>query len=252
MSGGAAKLQREHYNRILSEYELHYGDPTSLEYRRRFFLDPLLEGIDLNDATVADLAAGSGYTTIELTRRFPRIQMSGFDVSDDSCAAYRINTGRPAQALDLSGGTVAPAAFDAAIVVGGLHHCVSDIPGTLRTIATMLKPGRPFFMVEPNRDCWLEPLRRAWYKQDGYFEESTEGALSHDALAAAGREWFTVERVHYLGGPAYFLIYNSLVLRVPLRLKSMVASPLFAMERAFNLLPGRYPYPFFVARWRRR
>ena len=60
MSGGAAKLQREHYNRILSEYELHYGDPTSLEYRRRFFLDPLLEGIDLNDAIYLNTLAVNG------------------------------------------------------------------------------------------------------------------------------------------------------------------------------------------------
>ena len=58
--------------------------------------------------------------------------------------------------------------------------------------------------------------------------------------------------VTYGGGPAYFLICNSFVLRVPKRLKPVIDGPLLSLERVFNALPGKAPFPFFVARWRRR
>ena len=48
---------------------------------------------------------------------------------------------------------------------------------------------------------------------------------------------------HYFGGPAYFLIYNSLVMRVPLSIKRYVAPPLFWAETAWNALPGKRPFP---------
>ena len=56
---GSAR-QGAHYDQILDEYDAHYGDALSREYRRRFFLSPLLDGLDLNDCDVADLEAGSG------------------------------------------------------------------------------------------------------------------------------------------------------------------------------------------------
>ena len=42
-----------------------------------------------------------------------------------------------------------------------------------------------------------------------------------------------------------------IVLRVPVGLKRGMASPLFALESAYNRLPGRFWFPTFIARWRR-
>jgi SAM-dependent methyltransferase len=251
LAEGASSRQRDHYNEIHGAYDAHYGDSTSLEYRRRFFLDPLLSNMDLNGLDVADLAAGSGYTSTELMRRYPGVRPVGFDISDEACAAYRSRTGQRAFAVDLTKGDVPSPSFDVAVVVGGLHHCVADIGGALRRIAGMIRPGGALVMAEPNRECWLEPLRRMWYRRDGYFEASTERALSHDELLKAGSDWFRCENVLYKGGPAYFLIYNSLVLRVPRHLKPTLAKPLFLFEDLFDLLPGRGWFPYFLARWRR-
>jgi hypothetical protein len=40
--------QRAHYNRILADYEAHYGDYWSNVYRRRFLYDPMYEGVNLS------------------------------------------------------------------------------------------------------------------------------------------------------------------------------------------------------------
>jgi SAM-dependent methyltransferase len=140
---------------------------------------------------------------------------------------------------------------DAAIIVGGLHHCVADLPKTFRSISHLVKPGGLLLMFEPNRQYLLEGARRLWYRADKYFDAGTEAALNHDDIARIAAPWFVPESCRFMGGPAYFLIFNSLLFRIPVKAKRFLASPLFALESMYNLLPGRRPYPYFVARWTR-
>src|SRR5271154_3846183 len=72
--------QAQHYDRILSDYDQHYYDAQSTVYRERFILGPLVEGLDLNGKEVADLACGSGETSLFLRRRFPGVRTTGFDI----------------------------------------------------------------------------------------------------------------------------------------------------------------------------
>jgi SAM-dependent methyltransferase len=248
----ASERQAAHYNRIIAEYDAHYGDAASLEYRRRFFLEPLLSGLDLNELVIADLAAGSGHTTVALKAIYPRARIVGFDISPEAVYRYCRNTGCEGRVCDLTKGVHGEERFDAAIVVGGLHHCASFVPAILENIAHVLKPGGLLLMVEPNRETWFEPLRRIWYRRDRFFESSTEAALSHDELLSIARPWFDCLDVQWLGGAAYFLVYNSLVFRVPLRVKVVLAPMLLKLEAVTNKLPIRYLFPYFVARWRLR
>ena len=247
-----SELQRAHYNSILAEYDAQYGDAESREYRRRFFLSPLLGALDLNGKDVADVAAGSGPTTLDLKELFPGVRPMGFDISEHAVETYVARTRCEGQVWDLTGPRTPDRRFDAAIVVGGLHHCVTDIDVALRNLAEIVRPGGWLLIVEPSRDTWFEPLRQLWYKRDRYFEASTEGALSHADLAARASEWFEPVFVRYMGGLAYFVVYNSLVFRIPRRVKPVVASPLMALESLTNRMPWMRLFPYFVARWRRR
>ena len=246
-----SQRQKQHYETIHDEYEAHYYDETSLRYREQFIFAPLLAGVDLAHKDVLDVAAGSGFNTKLLQRRFPSLRAVGLDISDSACRAYAHNTGFPALAADLTAPLTLDRQFDAAIIVGGLHHCVVDLPQTLANLAAAVRPGGVLLMMEPSADCWLEGLRKLWYRKDRFFDAPTEEALSHQRLLemAAGR--FTPERVHFIGGPAYFGILNSLVLRVPLSAKRWLAPLMFPPERAFNALNSRRLAPVFVARWRR-
>jgi hypothetical protein len=66
-----------------------------------------------------------------------------------------------------------------------------------------------------------------------------------------GKHRFITDRVKYFGGPAHFLIYNSLIFRIPLGLKPIIAPPLMFIERLYNKLPGKLLYPNFLARWKK-
>ena len=251
MTGPAGNNQARHYDAILEDYDRHYYDPYSLQYREKFILQPLLAGLDLHGKRVADLASGSGETSAYLARMFPGIQLLGFDISPEACRRYRARTGRPAKQLDLTKELYQGEPFDAAIIMGGLHHCVANLPHTLAVVASMLRPGGSFLMFEPNRDYVLESVRQVWYRWDRYFDAANETALSHDALLQLAAGSFACERLRYFGGPAFFIVYNSLVFRIPHWTKNIISPGLIGAEALYNRLPGRALFASFTARWTR-
>jgi SAM-dependent methyltransferase len=192
--------QAAHYDRILSDYDRHYYDHYSTEYRERFILEPLLEGIDLSGLQVADLASGSGHTSIYLSQRFPGIQVTGFDVSAKVCAGYQKRVGRPSWQLDLTRPQPATGTFDPFIIMGGLHHCVANLPVTIQNIHGMLKPGGLLLMFEPNRQYVLQAARDLWYRADKYFDTANEQALAHVDLVRLAGAGFQPENLRYFGG----------------------------------------------------
>lgn len=250
-SSDLSNQQAAHYDSILDDYERHYFDACSMAFREEFMYEPLFTGLDLNGLKVIDLAAGSGYNSLALARRFPDAEIYGLDISEEACKRYGEIVGRPVFQADLTQRPDLGERFDAAMVFGGLHHCVSDLKGALDAVASMLRPGGLLLMCEPNSHYFLEPMRRLWYRLDRYFESATEAALAHDALARLAAEEFQPEKVVHFGGPASMLIYNSMVFRLPASAKRGLTAPLMAVERIYNRLPGRLFFSAFVARWRR-
>jgi SAM-dependent methyltransferase len=248
----AGSRQRDHYEAIHSAYERTYFDAESMAYRERFIYDPLFEGLTLDGCDVAELACGSGFNSLALRRRFPLARVRGFDVSSQACASYRELVQAPAYQCDLTLPLETDASVDCAFIIGGLHHCVRNLPQVLANAARLVRKGGTLLMVEPNAEYLLEGLRRLWYRADRrYFDADTEHALAHDHLVELAGSGFSPERVRFLGGPGYFLVLNSLLFRIPPRVKAMVARPLMSADHAYNQLPGRALFPYFVARWRR-
>lgn len=248
----AGQRQKAHYEAIHAAYEDSYFDGPSMAYRERFIYDPLFEGVALDGRDVAELASGSGFNSLALRRRAPAARLSGFDVSAQACAAYRAVVGRPAIECDLTVPLTTSLSFDCAFIIGGLHHCVGNLAQAIANAARLVRPGGHLLMVEPNAECLLDGLRRSWYRADRrYFDASTEHALEHDRLADLATGAFVPEVVAFMGGPGYFLVLNSLLFRITPALKSLIARPLMAIDGLYNRLPGRAPFPYFVARWRR-
>ena len=243
--------QKQHYADVHDAYEAHYYDASSMKYRSRFMYDWLFDRIDLNNATVADLACGSGYNSLAIMERYSGVRTVGFDISEPACASYRRTTGNPAHVTDLTRPTGLTEQFDAAIVIGGLHHCVVNLAQTLQNVAAMVKPGGHLLMMEPSADFVLNVVRNKWYAADKYFDAPTEEALSHDAILKQASPYFEGNGVRYFGGLAYFLILNSLIMRVPLGVKPALWPIVKPVEIALGNIPWSGMYPCFLAKWKR-
>ena len=62
--GGSERQQQAHYDHIAADYEAHYSDVWSVEYRRRFIYEPMFAVLDLSGMKVLDAMCGSGQTTL--------------------------------------------------------------------------------------------------------------------------------------------------------------------------------------------
>jgi ubiquinone/menaquinone biosynthesis C-methylase UbiE len=245
--------QKQHYETILTQYDLHYYDKWSTKYREEFIYEPLLRDMDFAGKRVADLACGSGFNSVALLKRFPTIIPTGYDITPMACQAYRERTGFAARQCDLTKPLEnVSAEFDAAIAIGGLHHCTADLHQALRNVARLLKPGGIFMMMEPNSRFFLEPLRNFWYRHDKFFDAQNERALAHAELLALANDDFVRKDIKHFGGPAFFGVLQSMILRIPLKVKPVISPPLILVERVWNLIPGVLMHGAFLARWIRR
>ena len=200
-----SKSQKEHYEFIHDEYGKHYYDQSSMAYRDRFIYKLILDGLDLNGKYVADIAAGSGENSLELKRRYPRVRLTGFDISSKAIKQYRENVGTSAFQQDFTKPMKQKFEFDVVMVFGGLHHCANDLRRVFENISGLLKPGGMLLMWEPNRECFLECLRKIWYRKSRFFQEDTEKDLVHDDISNMASSFFEVKDLKYMGGRHIFL-----------------------------------------------
>ncbi|TCR61661.1 class I SAM-dependent methyltransferase [Rhizobium sp. BK376] len=242
-------VQKAHYEAMHDEYEQHYYDKTSLDYRRQFLFKPALKGLNLAGKRVADIACGSGWNTILVREMFPTASFEGFDISSRACESYVRNTGFPANESDFSTYRHEGEKFDFAIVVGGIHHMVSDLGGTAAAIGSLLKRGGYLIAYEPNANFFLNRVRNAWYRADRYFEDETERAISLEELRQIFSGELDLVDTTAIGGPSYIAILNSMILRIPLTIKRPLAGILNVGEHVYNVLPGSAPFPAFISRW---
>ena len=61
---------------------------------------------------------------------------------------------------------------------------------------------------------------------------------------------FTKEK--YMGNVAYLLVFNSMVFRIPVRLKFIYSDLLMRIESLINYLPGKLLSCFVVAQWQKK
>src|SRR4029079_13137889 len=85
--GASELLQQEHYDRIAADYEAHYSDEWSVEYRRRFIYEPMFDGLNLADMQVLDAMCGSGQTTRFLLTRGASV--TGLDISNEVVETFQ-------------------------------------------------------------------------------------------------------------------------------------------------------------------
>tara|TARA_B100000579_G_scaffold415968_1_gene411061 strand:+ start:636 stop:1385 length:750 start_codon:yes stop_codon:yes gene_type:complete len=244
--------QKKLFEKIHNQYRDHYYDIESMKYREKFIYKYLFNNINLNQCKVAEIACGSGVNSKAMIKQFPTATVEGFDISELACQDYKKFVECNAYVKDMTKSHHWEQKYDCVMVLGGLHHCINNLNNTFRNIYSMLKPGGLLIMSEPNKQFILQFLREIWYKRDTFFEENSEEALDHDELIRMNSEKFNLKEVKYFGGPAYFLIFNSLILRVPLRVKPLISNLLFSFEILYNKLNYKYLSPAFISQWKKK
>jgi len=247
---GSEARQSAHYDRIGEAYDAHYSDRWSTLYRRRFLYEPLIAGIELRGRKVLDAMCGSGQTAEYLLSQ--GAVTYGLDISAHAIEEFRAKhpgaTGVQGSILKTD---FEDKSFDAVFITGGLHHVHPRVPEAVSEIHRILKPGGWLCFYEPHTGSLADTARRFWYRHDRLFEEN-EAAVDFDDLKRRNGDRFDFVTTRYSGGPAYLLVFNSMVFRIPLSWKSGYTRPMLWLERNLERVQGKRTSCFAMAQWRKR
>jgi SAM-dependent methyltransferase len=243
------QLQKELFDRISSQYEAHYDDSCSQDYRARFIYEPVFEGIDFSGMSVLEAMCGSGQTTEYLLSRGASV--TGLDISAQSIESFRRRWPEcKAVCASILDSGLESNSVDCAVVMAGLHHMHPHVGDAIRELHRVLKPGGYLCLWEPHRGSLPDLVRRWWYRHDSLFAEN-EASIDLTALKEEFSSQFSFEKERFIGNFAYLLVLNSLIFRVPLKLKSLYAPILMKVEPIVNLFQGKLMSCVAVAQWRK-
>lgn len=247
--GASERQQQEHYDNIAADYEAHYSDEWSIEYRRRFIYDPMFEGVNLSGMEVLDAMCGSGQTTSYLLTRGAKV--TGLDISNEVIDQFQASwTEAKAVKRSLLDSGFPDNSFDCVSVVGGLHHIHPEMKAAVREIHRVLKPGGYFCFMEPHTGSFPDVVRRIWYRFDRYFSDN-EAAIDIGRMKRDFADCFTLKKAKYLGNIAFLLVLNSLIFRIPAGSKGLYAPSLMKVEPLINKLQTKFTSCFVVAQWQK-
>ena len=247
--GASEKQQQEHYDNIAADYEAHYSDEWSVEYRRRFIYEPMFEGLNLSGMNVLDAMCGSGQTTSYLLAQGANV--TGLDISNEVLDTFQSRwTNAKAVKRSLLDSGLPDNSFDCVAVVGGLHHIHPDVKRAVTEIHRVLKPGGHFCFMEPHSGSFADVIRRVWYRFDRFFSDN-EAAIDVTMLQRDFGNRFELKGAKYLGNFAFLLVLNSLIFRIPPGSKKFFAPVLMKLEPVVNKLQTKLTSCFVVTQWQK-
>lgn len=224
------EVQREHYNRIAADYGTQYGDPDGIAYRNKFLYGPMFAGLDLEGRDVLEALSGSGYATDYLLTH-KRALVTGLDISEEAIAGFSARwPACKAICASVTSSGLADESFDCIVVVMGLHHLHPHLMAAIREIHRLLREGGVFCFAEPHQQSAFSRLRSLWYRHDSLFADN-EAALDMESLKRDCESLFEFKIEQHLGGPAYLLVLNSMIFRVPLWLKRIYSPAVMRLEK---------------------
>jgi SAM-dependent methyltransferase len=241
--------QAAHYDRIHAQYERHYDDRWSRAYRSRFMYAPMFAGIDLAGKQVLEAMCGSGQTTRYLLDRGARV--TGLDVSTSAIHSFQ-KRWPSCRAIcgSILDTQLADASYDCIAVVGGLHHLHPHVDEAVNEILRVLKTGGHFCFIEPHAGSLSDVVRRRWYTLDDMFADN-EAAIDLADLRGKFRPFFRFHTEKHFGNLAYLFVLNSMVFRVPVKLKCFYAPFLMSVECLLQRLQGRLLSCCVICQWQK-
>ncbi|RJQ34079.1 class I SAM-dependent methyltransferase [Candidatus Parcubacteria bacterium] len=242
--------QREHYDDIIYDYDAHYNEKYSNKYRDKFLYKPLFSGIDWQGKKVLEGMCGTGSTTGYL--RDKGAQVTGLDISPKAIELFKTKwPGSEAVCASMTESNLPGDSFDIIVIDGGLHHLHPHLNEALTEIHRLLKPGGLFFFLEPHTASFFDKLRKIWYKMDSLFEEN-EAAVDLEKMKSDFKDRFIFNKEIYVGGPAFMFVFNSMVFRVPPKLKFLYSDFFIFLDTIIKPLINKYNSFKVLGAWQKK
>lgn len=245
------ELQKQHYNKIADKYAKHYGDPTSQAYQERFVHPILFKGIDFSGKRVLEGMCGFGVIAQALVPLGASV--TGVDISEEAIAIFKERwpqcEGLCRSMLDTG---FESESFDCIIIESGLHHLHPRVDECVNEVHRIVKPGGYFCFCEPHAGSIFDIFRKIWYAADPKMFAANEKSIDLEILKKEFSSRFDYLEESYFGNIAFFLVYQSMMLRIPVAWKKYYAKTLFEIEDRIRPLQGKRLSCQVICQWKKK
>ena len=161
---------------------------------------------------VFDLGCGTGTMDVLIKKRFPQVEIVGFDPDPKALARARKKAAREALAIQFDQGfgdqlPYPEASFDRAFSSFMLHHIpAAERVKTLREVHRVLKPGGEFHLADFEGPEERKPgfFRRLMLKHAHLKENSAANIIAVMKAAGFAKAAKVGRRSQFFGGAAYY------------------------------------------------
>lgn len=250
----SANRQQAHFEHIHNDYVDGYEDEHSMRYKQKIIFPIIIKSLNnltTQTGSVLEIACGSGRNAISIKQAcIKELNFYGSDISRIAVADFeKLHGHGKAFVSDFTKPLAYSSKYDAILILGGVHHMVGDLEMLFQNIKNLLVPNGLLIFVEPNR-LFLNKVRKFWYEKDKYFDAEDEEAINHDELYSKFGKSFEVLELTYIGGPGFFLVLQSIILRIPKTIKKIIARPVTFFDRHYGMYAPANLLPAFVAVWK--
>jgi SAM-dependent methyltransferase len=199
---------------------------------------------------VVEAMCGSGQTTRYLLSHGAKV--TGLDISEEVIKSFKKRwPGSQAVCGSILDSGLESNSYDAVVIVGGLHHLHPNVNPAISEIHRILRPDGYLCFVEPHKGSFPDLARRLWYINDSLFAENEE-AIDVKEMKREFASGFIFDQERYFGNFGYLLVLNSMVFRIPLKLKPYYTPLFIHLESLVNPLGGSLFSCSVVCRWRKK
>ena len=244
-------IQKKHYDKMISKYDMHYNDKYSNIYRECMINEPLLNNINLDNMKVLEGMCGSGSILTKYLIDNNAI-VTGLDISSDCIKKYKSNWKNVKTIWeDITNTNILNDTYDMIIIIGGLHHAHPNLNKTMDEIYRILKPNGILCFMEIHDKSIINIIRNIWYKFDNYIANN-EKAIDIDKLYKNNKHRFKHIKIQYTGSLGYLFVLQSMLFRIPIRFKKYYSPLLIKFDKITQKYQNKYTSGFVLCSWRKK
>jgi 2-polyprenyl-3-methyl-5-hydroxy-6-metoxy-1,4-benzoquinol methylase len=242
-------VQKDYYNTIAQEYELHYSSSDALKYRHSLY-SGFLKNIDVKEMKILDAMCGGGQSTGFFIKRGANV--TGIDISEGQCENFKKNfPGCEIHCRSILSPELGEKCFDF-IITDSLHHVHPDIDRCMMVFNGLLKPGGYLMLWEPSAKSIFDYIRKVWYKRDKKYFQENEAAIDLKKLITDNNESFRLVKKSYGGNIAYIFVLLTMALRLKNNKKRVWFNVFLFFEKGLSRLQNRYTALWFLALFQKK
>lgn len=240
--------QRILFNQLAEKMEMH-DDKHNQSYRTKFIYSPLFRGINLKNKNVLEAMCSSGSTTSFLLSKGAVV--TGLDISENSIKRFKKRWPKcKAVCKSILNTGFKDNTFDVVVIIMGLHHIHPHVQEAILEAYRIIRPKGYFCFVEPHSGSIVDIFRRAWYFVDRMFE-TNESSIDLKELKNKNKSRFTFLKGEYGGGLGYYFVFNSIVFRIPIKIKKYYSPFLINFDKVTKPLLTKLTAGYTLCVWQK-